>query len=56
MESKREWNRLHAEHLKLLIEPVWNRNWIGTPIEVTVSGGLLIEPVWNRNGLGSYST
>ncbi len=48
MESKLSFLTVSNASLNLLIEPVWNRNflWILYP---AAFGDLLIEPVWNRN-------
>ena len=42
-------------HIKLLIEPVWNRN-TDSPSNTPLLGApmLLIEPVWNRNMLKAF--
>ena len=33
----------------LLIEPVWNRNFVAHECRLSSDHQLLIEPVWNRN-------
>ena len=40
--------------MKLLIEPVWNRNFYTYSIYNTLLQYLLIEPVWNRNVSHSF--
>ena len=48
MESKRISPMKPKVNAKLLIEPVWNRNF-GLPASVGDGYLLLIEPIWNRN-------
>ena len=40
---------MHIVNLFLLIEPVWNRNSLKSPLGNWRICRLLIEPVWNRN-------
>ena len=47
MESKHRNYAVDLLAVKLLIEPVWNRN-LGKRADVPTDT-LLIEPVWNRN-------
>ena len=45
---------MHTHTLLLLIEPVWNRNFI--PYDYIIHAGkLLIEPVWNRNEIFDFN-
>ena len=50
MESKPSELLRIAQKVRLLIEPVWNRNGFKRVSE-RCDGTLLIEPVWNRNVL-----
>ena len=55
MESKQCLKRTsNGVCLKLLIEPVWNRNLIVMLILYHIIN-LLIEPVWNRNDVSTYT-
>ena len=48
MESKPSLYTNAVKNTKLLIEPVWNRNF-QCVIGLVSAKKLLIEPVWNRN-------